>query len=204
MRKQGTELNETKVKILNAAALIVKREGVTSLTLEAAAKEAGISKGGLLYHYPNKDTLIECMNQYLLDQYLTNIQIRAQEAKDAKLSNGGKWTRAYIQESFAKPGEKSDFSTAFLTLATMQDDLKAVYQEKQVYMQKCSETDKINPYMATILRLAADGLQFHEALGQSPISQEMRKNLEKHMLDLTDEREAWQGSWRKSYLLPRY
>ena len=97
MSKHNAELNETKVKILHAAALIVKREGATALILESAAKEAGISKGGLLYHYPNKDTLIKCMNEYLLNQYLDNIRTRVSEAKDVNLSNGGKWTRAYIQ-----------------------------------------------------------------------------------------------------------
>ena len=204
MSKHSAELNETKVKILHAAALIVKREGATALTLESAAKEAGISKGGLLYNYPNKDTLIKCMNEYLLNQYLDNIQTRVAEAKDVNLSNGGKWTRAYIKESFETQAQDNDYSTVLLTLAALQNEDRTMYQEKQKYMQKCSESDKINPLMATILRLAADGLQFHEALGQSAINPEMREKLEKTMLDLTDEREAWQGSWRKSYLLPRY
>ncbi|MCR2379329.1 TetR/AcrR family transcriptional regulator, partial [Salmonella enterica] len=51
----------TRQKILEAASQIVQCKGVAKLTLEAVAKEAGISKGGLLYHFANKEALIEGM-----------------------------------------------------------------------------------------------------------------------------------------------
>ena len=37
----------------------IKEEGVVKLTLEAVAQRAGVSKGGLLYHYPSKEALIK-------------------------------------------------------------------------------------------------------------------------------------------------
>ena len=51
----------TRQKILTAASQIVQCKGVAKLTLEAVAKEAGLSKGGLLYHFSNKEALIEGM-----------------------------------------------------------------------------------------------------------------------------------------------
>jgi AcrR family transcriptional regulator len=42
-----------KIEILDAASKIVNQRGIFNLTLEAVAEEAGISKGGLLYHYPS-------------------------------------------------------------------------------------------------------------------------------------------------------
>ena len=51
----------TRQKILAAASQIVQCKGVAKLTLEAVAKEAGVSKGGLLYHFSNKEALIEGM-----------------------------------------------------------------------------------------------------------------------------------------------
>ena len=50
----------TRQKILTAASQIVQCKGL-QLTLEAVAKEAGLSKGGLLYHFSNKEALIEGM-----------------------------------------------------------------------------------------------------------------------------------------------
>ncbi len=40
--------------ILAAARKIAVKDGVAQLTIEAVAKQAGVSKGGVLYHYPSK------------------------------------------------------------------------------------------------------------------------------------------------------
>ena len=45
--------------ILESAANIVNRQGTDYLTLDAVAKEASISKGGLLYHVKNREGLIK-------------------------------------------------------------------------------------------------------------------------------------------------
>ena len=49
----------TKLEVLRAAHRVVLRDGVSALTLEAVAREAGRSKGGLLYHFPTKEALIQ-------------------------------------------------------------------------------------------------------------------------------------------------
>jgi AcrR family transcriptional regulator len=48
-------------KLLDAAEAVVVRQGIANLTLESVAAEAGLSKGGLLHHFPTKDRLIEGM-----------------------------------------------------------------------------------------------------------------------------------------------
>jgi AcrR family transcriptional regulator len=48
-------------RILDAAENLIIARGVTALTLEAAAREAGVSKGGLLYHFASKEALLETL-----------------------------------------------------------------------------------------------------------------------------------------------
>src|ERR1035438_3992257 len=48
----------TRESVLLAAIDLIIREGVDSLTLDRVAREAGVSKGGLLYHYAGKEQLI--------------------------------------------------------------------------------------------------------------------------------------------------
>lgn len=48
-------------KILQAAEGVVARDGGANLTLDAVAREAGVSKGGLLYHFPSKDALLSAI-----------------------------------------------------------------------------------------------------------------------------------------------
>jgi AcrR family transcriptional regulator len=39
------------------------------MTLEAVAREADVSKGGLLYHFPSKEALISGMVRRLIEGY---------------------------------------------------------------------------------------------------------------------------------------
>src|SRR5205809_615370 len=48
-------------KLLDAAEAVVVRQGIANLTLDAVAAEAGMSKGGLLHHFPTKDRLVEAL-----------------------------------------------------------------------------------------------------------------------------------------------
>ena len=43
-----------RIQLLEAAAAIVNEQGSEYLTLDAVAHKAGVSKGGLLYHFKNK------------------------------------------------------------------------------------------------------------------------------------------------------
>ena len=63
----------SKQRILQAAASVVDESGAAHLTLEAVAEAAGLSKGGLLYHFPNKRALLSGMLEYLLDLSLIHI-----------------------------------------------------------------------------------------------------------------------------------
>lgn len=59
----------TKRRILDAAEQVVLRDGVGHLTLEAAASEAGLSKGGVLYHFPTRDALVAAMVARIIEQF---------------------------------------------------------------------------------------------------------------------------------------
>jgi AcrR family transcriptional regulator len=54
----GSALPDARTRVLDAAEAIVLARGVPALTLDAAAKLAGVSKGGLLYHFASKEALV--------------------------------------------------------------------------------------------------------------------------------------------------
>ena len=41
-------------KILDAIIAIVERDGITAVTFDAVAAETGLTRGGLLYHFPSR------------------------------------------------------------------------------------------------------------------------------------------------------
>lgn len=57
----GNTAPNARTRVLDAAERIVMARGVHALTLEAAAQEAGVSKGGLLYHFASKEALLGAM-----------------------------------------------------------------------------------------------------------------------------------------------
>ncbi len=80
-------------RLLASAVQVAIREGISAMTLEAVAREAGVSKGGLLYHFSSKDELIAAM----LEHHAARIQ-KAVEAKMAEDENPrGRWFRALVQ-----------------------------------------------------------------------------------------------------------
>ncbi|RLM16516.1 hypothetical protein BIY27_00050 [Gibbsiella quercinecans] len=55
--------------ILDAAETLLLREGIRSFTLDAVACEAGVSKGGLTYSFPTKESLIETLLKREMDRF---------------------------------------------------------------------------------------------------------------------------------------
>ncbi|MFE7026924.1 TetR/AcrR family transcriptional regulator, partial [Streptomyces griseus] len=58
-----------RTQILDAATRVVQREGVKSVTFDSVAAEAGLTKGGLLYHFASRDDLIQAIHQHLADRW---------------------------------------------------------------------------------------------------------------------------------------
>jgi len=56
---------DAKARILHAAQALVRDLGVARLTLEATARAAGVSKGGLLHHFASKEALLAGMMAHL-------------------------------------------------------------------------------------------------------------------------------------------
>jgi AcrR family transcriptional regulator len=50
-------------RILDAAEELICTRGIAGFTLDGVAQEAGVSKGGLLYHFRSKDSLISGMQR---------------------------------------------------------------------------------------------------------------------------------------------
>ena len=49
----------TREKLCEAAIEIAARDGLSSMTLDNVARHAGVSKGGVTYHFPSKEKLVE-------------------------------------------------------------------------------------------------------------------------------------------------
>lgn len=93
MKKSSEKLSSyTRQKILSAARQIAVKDGVSRLTLEAVAGQAGISKGGLLYHFSSKRELVIAM----MDEYVNHLENELNEALENCKGNDYPLVRAFI------------------------------------------------------------------------------------------------------------
>jgi AcrR family transcriptional regulator len=88
-------------RILAASVQVALREGVSAMTLDAVAKEAGISKGGLLYHFASKDELLAAT----LEHHAAKIQKVVEARMAADPNPSGRWFRALVQAIHGCAGE---------------------------------------------------------------------------------------------------
>jgi AcrR family transcriptional regulator len=170
----------TRTAILEAASRVTARDGALNLTLENVAKEAGVSKGGLLYHFPNKEALISSM----IDEHLTGWNEAVKVAKDdAK----GAFTRAFVKTTITPRELETELGSGLLAAVALNPELLEPVKKHYVAWQKEIEQDGINPVTATLVRLAADGLYFAEVFDLAPPKGKLRKQLEARLLAMTKE-----------------
>ncbi|GAB3148729.1 TetR family transcriptional regulator [Amycolatopsis stemonae] len=93
-RKAGRSPEETRRALLDAAGSVIRTRGI-SASLDDIAKAAGVSKGGLLYHFPAKDALVRTLAQDILDTYRAEVLAALDPADRAP----GRLTRAYVRAS---------------------------------------------------------------------------------------------------------
>lgn len=168
--------------ILMAASEIVRNEGAAQLTLEAAAHKAGVSKGGLLYHFPTKEALIRGMVDALTDQYVNEIQERVNVDNQS-----GRWGRAYVEATFKEVEDGLKVSSGLLAAVFTNPELLETLQKQYKIWQEHIESENTDSVRPTIARLAADGLWFAEIFGLAPLEKGLRERVLTELVTWTKE-----------------
>ena len=183
----------TRQQIIHAAFALIRREGVARLTIEAVAQEAGLSKGGVLYHFRSKESLIQAMVASLVERFDADIETaRRQEPADERDAPGG-WLRAYIRSS-AGPAEDDEDTVALLAAVSTDPRLLAPLQEQYARWQEQAESDGVDPALATVIRLALDGLWMADLFGLAPPEGALRDQVFAALERLADAQNATRPS----------
>src|SRR3712207_8711030 len=104
----------TLFRSLEAAERVVARDGVARLSLDAVAGNADVSKGGLLYHFPNKDALISAMVLRWVDGFERDI---GQRLEMEEAGAAGSWARAYAGATLDRKSTRLNSSHANISYA---------------------------------------------------------------------------------------
>jgi len=90
---------DTASRILDAVMQLILKGGLPSVTLSAVCQHAGISKGGLIHHFPNKERLVDAFIERSTEQYWELIE----NAVAPHVAGHGQRAKAYVDLVLAKP-----------------------------------------------------------------------------------------------------
>jgi AcrR family transcriptional regulator len=147
---------ETRQRIMEAAESLSAELGANHLSLDAVAARAGISKGGLLYHFPSKHALL----RGLVDLHVGGMRAEMQAKAPGCLDTGGPalaGALAYLAVSRHRICRMD--STLAGVLAAMAEDagflapMLAFRNEVEALFGRCPD-----PAQAELVFLAAQGI----------------------------------------------
>jgi AcrR family transcriptional regulator len=159
-------------RLLNAAEAVVVRQGIGSLTLDAVAAEAGMSKGGLLHHFPSKDRLVAA----LVARSAENWRACYMEAYGRASEGPGRMVRALLSHCLSDAHGwteqlRHSSSAVFAALAqnpSLIEPMRAVYSD----LHRRIAADGLAPGVGEAVVAAIDGLWLDWVLGFVPLDQE--------------------------------
>jgi len=178
-----------KEKILDCAEELVTKIGAANMTLDAIAERAGLSKGGLLYHFSTKDALLRAMVTRLLERFE-----RLQEQVRGNLPDTpNRDLKAYVIASLEMNGVlhrfhiKKNVCTALL--AAIANDPKLVTPIREYHRRRVNALARtaLGFEKSAVIFFAAEGLTLHELLQVSPLSKKQRDQFIRFLLSMIDE-----------------
>ncbi|MGQ9662408.1 MAG: TetR/AcrR family transcriptional regulator [Kiritimatiellia bacterium] len=174
-------------RILDAAERIVLERGASHMSMDAIAARAGISKGGLMYHFPSQKSLLRAM----LERFIARVE-KSRMKRLAKLPPSSvRHLKAYLLTWLSLGAAARRSASALLASATREPEMMALvkHRHRQVWAEFLQGLQ--NPQRAVILALAGEGMWMAELLDVSALSRKERREVRQNLLRLIEE---WCGA----------
>jgi AcrR family transcriptional regulator len=167
--------------ILEAAERVIVHSGLEKATIDEVAREAGVSKGGVLHHFPSKEAIIVGLLESLIEKF--EADVLARQALDPEPK--GSFTRAFLNAVTEKNDHCIEVSFALKAGFRNCPALQELVRSANVRWQDRIEQDGIDPVCASVVRLATEGLWLAKLHRVTVPSEKYRGALMKHLAALT-------------------
>jgi AcrR family transcriptional regulator len=158
--------------MLDAAQQVVLEGGAGKLTLDAVARRAGVSKGGVMYNFPTKEALLKAMVERLVEH-----NRHAHASITASLPDRpGRSLKAYVMNSAQALDVDDKVSGALL--AALNSDPALLAPVAEYFRGRFARIAADVPFeRAALVYLATEGLWTQELLQLSPFTPRQRMQL---------------------------
>ncbi len=160
--------------ILDAAQHVAARDGAAHLTLDAVAREVGMTKGGVLYNFPSKTELLRGM----LERMVATFEAIVEERVAASGSQARNPTLVGVIAAFAYLERlDSELHMAILAAAVNDPDLLEPVRALERRLQARVTAEAADPDLAMVVMVAIDGLLFQRMMRLPPDCPDVRADI---------------------------
>lgn len=180
-KSSGGKRGGARQRILQAANAVAEKAGAANLTLDAVAAEAGVSKGGLLYHFASKEALLAGVVEYQMARHQACLQ--AMQARYPHTAGG--YLQAYVDAQLETAEEHKEAAAvrSFIAAAVNMPGLMELPRaDIQAHLGRLRA---LGPGFveALVLTLALDGWFFGNAFELLDLSQQEQLALAQGLVD---------------------
>lgn len=170
-----------RAQILNRALQIMNDGG--TLSLESVARSAGLTKPGLMYHFPTKQAMMLALVDHVVDRW--DAQLRRRLRRPFEDATPRERMHAYLDWSLS--GEFDHADLVALADPRLHEPLRERFAER---MEPWLQTPRRMPAgersRLIAVRLLADGAWFADASGIVPLSRAERRAVRALARELLD------------------
>ena len=175
---------DSRESILQAAEEIVARRGPAHLTLETAASEAKVSKGGLFYHFRSKEALLEAMIRRSME-LLESEHVKVAESLTGE--RNGKLKANIIGTLRHLEGQRPVLTAVIAAIANDPKLVEPMRESIRKEFQELSKDLTLRTEDIAILFLASQGLLLMELLNLSFLTPSQVRRVTQRMLQMVED-----------------
>ncbi|MDR1472125.1 MAG: TetR/AcrR family transcriptional regulator [Synergistaceae bacterium] len=179
-RKRQPEI--VREQLLASAASVAAERGLGALTLDLVAQRAGVSKGGLIHHFPSRRALVEGLFNHLLALFESSVANYISQDSNPR----GRFSRAYLMASAFPVGDpdESKLHGAFALAMSNDEHLAAIWRE-WVAAQMGKHSEDVGSAIGLMVRYAADGIWLEACAGTGADCAKTRASAIDRLIELT-------------------
>ncbi|MEW2440876.1 TetR/AcrR family transcriptional regulator [Micromonospora marina] len=173
----------TRRAVLDAAERVVTQHGA-NVSLAAIAQEAGVTKSGLMHHFPSREDLFAALVEHVITRFREEVDAHVDPGDDRP----GAFTRGYVRALTGDSAYLAELGSATGLLAQLGIDsmehVLAVDPEDPARWNRAFEADGLPPGRVWAVRYAAEGIAI--GLGTAYVTDEQLRLARAELLALTE------------------
>ncbi|MEH2490763.1 TetR/AcrR family transcriptional regulator [Bradyrhizobium sp. AZCC 2230] len=176
----ATRSERSRNAALEAAIRIIARDGPGRLTLDAIARESGLSKGGVMHQFRTKEAVLKALLERQMAHF-EEFSTRYMAKVSATSANPNLATQlATVREAATSP---NSVALALVAAVVENPSLMMLPREREMKRVAAIKAESADPDLALLRWAAARGLLLSSLFGMSPLSKDEHDRLFARLLD---------------------